>query len=372
MKILQKLKTSSSLIIIVFLFFIISITTLYSVQSSFSIFTIHLVYRQIIWYFCGFLLIYFVLKTNNQFFYNLIWPLYIFNNLLLLSLLLFAEPINNAKRWFSISFIGTFQPSEFMKIILIIFIAILLNNFNNQIKTPTLKEETYFLLKVFGIVAIPSFLTLLQPDTGVVIIYLVLTFTMLFVSGIRSRWFISLGIFLIATITAIITLFFVNVNLFIKILGTDFFLRVDRLLDWQSQTGFQLEHGKTAIGVGNLTGSGLGNTPIYFPEAQTDFIFAVFANNFGFIGIIGLFLLFAIFYYILIKIAISTNYQNQYLIAGFIGILFYQQVQNIGMTFGLLPLTGITLPFISAGGSSLISYMFLVALVINIANEKKG
>ncbi|MDP1171773.1 FtsW/RodA/SpoVE family cell cycle protein, partial [Klebsiella pneumoniae] len=82
----------------------------------------------------------------------------------------------------------------------------------------------------------------------------------------------------------ILVLFFVNKEVFINLLGTDFFLRIDRLLDWSSGSGFQLENGMLSIGSGWLSGIGLGNTPLYFPESQTDFIFAIFASSFGFIG----------------------------------------------------------------------------------------
>ena len=116
-------------------------------------------------------------------------------------------------------------------------------------------------------------------------------------------------------------------------------------------------------------GNGLEH-PIYFPEPQTDFIFAVYANNFGFIGSIFLIGLIIFFDTYLISVAINTNKNiNKYVIAGIVGMLLYQQIQNIGMTFGLLPITGITLPFISYGGSSLLSYMLMAGIIFNISNE---
>ena len=115
---------------------------------------------------------------------------------------------------------------------------------------------------------------------------------------------------------------------------------------------------------------GINNTPIYFPEPQTDFIFAVYANNFGFIGVLVLLGLIAFFDIRLILIALrNTNLTNKYIISGIVGMLIYQQFQNIGMTFGIIPITGITLPFISYGGSSLLSYMIMMGIVFNISNE---
>ena len=146
-------------------------------------------------------------------------------------------------------------------------------------------DEFLFLIKVGIIVLIPSILTFLQPDTGVVLIYLLITIVMLFISGIRYRWFIVLiGILLFVSWFSINNILFKFKNLFVKIFGTSFFLRVDRLLDWSNKSGYQLENGLTAIGSGGLIGFGFNNTPIYFPEPQTDFIFAVYASNYGYIG----------------------------------------------------------------------------------------
>ena len=115
---------------------------------------------------------------------------------------------------------------------------------------------------------------------------------------------------------------------------------------------------------------GINNTPIYFPEPQTDFIFAVYANNFGFIGVLILLSLITLFDIRLILIALrNTNLTNKYITSGIVGMLIYQQLQNIGMTFGLMPITGITLPFISYGGSSLLSYMIMMGIIFNISNE---
>ena len=217
---------------------------------------------------------------------------------------------------------------------------------------------------------IPSILTFLQPDTGVVLIYLLITIVMLFISGIRYRWFIILFSLIFLFIVFVLGIYFINTDLFINIFGTDFFLRVDRLLDWSNNSGYQLENGITSIGSGGLLGMGINNTPVYFPEPQTDFIFAVYANNFGFIGCLFLLGLLAIFDIKLILLAIkNTKLTNKYIIGGIVGMLIYQQLQNIGMTFGLMPITGITLPFISYGGSSLLSYMIMIGIIFNISNE---
>lgn len=193
---------------------------------------------------------------------------------------------------------------------------------------------------------------------------------MLFISGIRYRWFLIAILVAASVIGIVLGVYFINQDLFVKIFGTSFFLRVDRLLDWSSKSGYQLENGLAAIGAGGTVGVGIKNTPLYFPEAQTDFVFAVYASNFGFVGSMFLILLLLFFDIKLIQIAIKNrSNKNKYVIAGIVGMLIYQQIQNIGMTIGLMPITGITLPFISYGGSSLLSYMLIAGIIFNISNE---
>lgn len=371
MKKISKYKVDKFILIPLIIFAIISVLTIFSAQALLPSYLQSLAIKQVVWYILGFLIAYFIMFIGNKFIYNNIWIFYGIGCMMLLGLLLFAKPINEAKCWFTLPFnLGTFQPSEFMKIILIFAIARIIHEFNENYQNPTKEEEFKLLIKVLGVVFIPSVLTFLQPDTGVVLIYLLITLFMLFASGIRYRWFLYLGCMLLGCIIFVLGLYFFNTDLFIDILGTDFFLRVDRLLDWSKTQGFQLENGMIAIGSGGFLGYGLGNTPIYFPEPQTDFIFAVFASNFGFLGttfLLGLIILFDIR---LILTALKSNSNsNKYIMAGILGMLLYQQFQNIGMTFGLMPITGITLPFISYGGSSLISYMIIAGVIFNISNE---
>lgn len=369
MKSISKYKVDISIFLCIVLFAVISIVTIGSAETLLQE-NNHLILKQIMWYSLGFVVIYFIMFIGNHFLFKNAWILYIIGVLSLILVLFFGATINEARCWFKIPGVGNIQPSEFMKIILIIVLGRMINDFKEKFNSPTVKQEFIFLLKVCIVVGIPAFLTFLEPDTGVVLIYLLITFIMLFISGIRYRWFILvLGIFGFAIGFVLIT-YFTNNDLFIKIFGSSFFLRVDRLLDWSSGSGFQLENGITSIGTGGLLGYGINNTPIYFPEPQTDFIFAVFSNNFGFIGSIGLIGLITFFDLRLVKLAIeSPNNINKYIISGIIGMLIYQQLQNIGMTIGLMPITGITLPFISYGGSSLLSYMIMAGIIFNISNE---
>lgn len=370
MKKLKMYKVDTGIFISIIIFSMISIISIFSSQKLLSSFYQGLALKQLIWYILGFLIIIIIMKIKNDRIYKNIWLLYLAGIISLMLLLLFAKPINDAKCWFTIPGIGAIQPSEFMKIILIIALTSLIHNFHDKYPTPTIKEEFMFLFKTGIIVLIPSILTFLQPDTGVVLIYILITITMLFMSGIRFRWFVIL--FSIAAIIIALTLglYFINSSLFIKLFGNSFFLRINRLLDWSNRTGYQLENGMAAIGAGGIIGYGFGNTPIYFPEPQTDFIFAIFANNTGFLG--SLFIILLILYFDIKLILLSmkaSNEMDKYMLIGIIGMLLYQQFQNIGMTLGIMPITGITLPFISYGGSSLLSYMIMVGIIFNISNK---
>lgn len=370
MKNISKYKIDKTLLIPIILFAIISVITLYGASSILPSTMNHLMTNQVIWYIVGFVLIFGIMAVGNNYIYRISWLLYILGIISLIGLFFFGKNINNATCWYEIKGIGTIQPSEFMKIIIVIINASMISKFNEDFPNPSIREEFLFLIKVALVVLIPSILTFLQPDTGVVLIYLLITFVMLFISGIRYRWFILVFGIAFVFVGLVLGIYFINQDLFIKIFGTSFFLRVDRLLDWSNQSGYQLENSLSSIGSAGLFGHGLTNNPIYFPEAQTDFIFAVYASHFGFIGSIILLSLLAIFDIRLITLALKTNKLiNKYVISGIVGMLLYQQIQNIGMTFGLLPITGITLPFISYGGSSLLSYMLAMGIIFNISNE---
>ncbi len=367
MKNISKYKVHTSLLVTIILFAIISVITIYSASLLINDQTLYI--KQIIWYIIGFVLAYIIMTIGNKYIYNHAFILYFMGILALIFILLFAPPINNIRSWFVLPGIGTIQPSEFMKIVLIIVLARVINEFHENNSNPDTKDEFKLILKVVGLTFIPSILTFLQPDTGVVLIYLIIMTTMLFISGIKYQWFLVFGGAFLLIVGLVLGVYFTSDDLFIKMFGTDFFLRVDRLLDWSNQSGFQLENGMTAIASGGLFGHGWTKTPIYFPEPQTDFIFAVFGSNFGLIGSLGLLSLIAFFDLKLISLVEKTNYNiDKFVISGIIGMLIYQQVQNIGMTIGLLPITGITLPFISYGGSSLLSYMIMLGILFNISN----
>jgi len=369
---MSKFKINFRIVIPIVLMAIISIISIYSALTYTSKSLGNLALKQAIWYMVGVGLVFVLVKLGNEYLYRHTWILYVIGNLLLVVLLLFGTPINNSKCWLIIPGIGSVQPSEFMKIFIMLVLASMIHNFRNKYKNPSLWEEFLFIVKSFGVVLIPSILTFLEPDTGAVIIYFIIYIAMMFASGIRIRWFVIAIILFGVGMGSFLGLYFFKEDIFIKIFGSSIYYRLERLFDWQTGSGLQLENALAAIGSSSFVGYGFNKTPIYFPESSTDFIFGVFASNFGFVGICLLLGIILYFDLSIIRLARRRiNDTDKYILIGIVAMLLFQQVQNIGMTVGLVPITGITLPFISYGGSSLLSYMMIVGIILNISRERE-
>ena len=361
-------KTSLNIIISLLLLMIISILSIYAASIFLKPELSNLYLKQLIFYIIGIAIIIFI---NFKGFYLLKkyhLLIYIGINILLLSLLIFGININGSKCWIYIGSIS-FQPSELMKISLIITLACTINKFKKK-KDNSIKDEFILLLKLFILTLIPSVLTFLEPDTGVVIIYFLIFITLIFFIKLRPIWYITfIGSFLLI-LGSIITLYFFKQDLFIKLVGINIFYRIDRVLNWFSMSGYQLENSLIAIGSSGLLGFGYLKNPVYFPEPQTDFIFATFTSNFGLIGAIILLFILIIFDSSILRLTLKkVKLVDKYIIIGIFIMLFYGQIQNISMTIGLLPITGIPLPFISYGGTSLLSYLFIIGIILNINRE---
>ncbi len=360
------LKNNKKILFCLLIFYLISILAI----SSFSVFLSssygNLVIKQTINYVIGIIILLVFLKIPHEVILKFSFWIYLVNVLALSALLFFAPSINGIKAWFVIPFLGNIQPSEFMKIGIILFSCKIISSS----KILGFKNELMLILKLFIVVLIPCILTFLEPDTGAVIIYLVIFVTLLFLSGIRFRWFVFFFIVLGGLLGGILYLFFYQKELFIKIIGSSFFYRLDRLLDWNNSSGMQLENSIIAIASSGLFGHGYKKIPIYYPEGHTDFIFTSFVSSFGLVGAILLFVSITYFDYNIFKYAKrQENAISKYAITSFLVVIIYQQIQNMAMTVGLLPITGITLPFISYGGSSLLSFFIILAIIFSLENK---
>ena len=259
----MKIKLNYKILIPIILLSIISIITIYSSLTYTSPNLGNLALKQALWYGVGWILVIILIKLGNDYLYRHTWVLYIIGNILLLLLLFFGTPINNSKCWFVLPGIGSIQPSEFMKIFIMLVLATMIHDFRSDYKNPDCKDEFIFILKTLGILIIPSILTFLEPDTGAVLIYFIIYFSMMFISGIRLRWFILLLLIIVGFVGGILFLYYCKEDLFIKLFGTSFYYRLERLFNWQEGSGLQLENSMAAIGSAGLFGHGFNKTPIY-------------------------------------------------------------------------------------------------------------
>ena len=361
-----------NILLLTCLFFMISmgILSIYSASELIGSSYDNLHIKQLASVIIGVILSILVMTIGNEKLLKYSFYLYVLCNILLILTLFIGEEINGSRCWLKILGI-TFQPSEFMKIALILFLSSVIEKYHFKNKI-TAKEELKLIMLTFIITLIPSLLVFIEPDTGSVIMYALIYLMLLFISPLRNRWFIIMLTFLTILISTFIITYIFYPDVILDIFGSSIFYRIDRIINWQISEGMQLENSLIAIGTGGFTGLGLRNTPIYIPEAYSDFIFSIYANNNGFIGVITLLTIIIVFNLIILnKITNTSKTVEKYILSGIIITLIFSQIQNISMTIGLLPIMGIPLPYISYGGSSIITYIIFIGLIIN-TNRKKS
>ena len=321
--------------------------------------------KQIIWIVISIVAMFIVMMVN----YNIlvkISPVLYGISIILLILVLSTEPINGATSWFSIGDFA-FQPSEFAKIAVILFIAFasskIQENGKEQINKP------WKLLIILSIVALPVLLILVQPDYGTAAAYIIALALILFTSGINKRYII-VTILLIVVIAPIVYIYF---------LPDHAKTRIDVFLNPESDprgAGYNVIQSKLAIGAGKLWGMGLlkGNqTQLgYLYPKTTDFIFAVIGEEMGFIVASCIIILYVLIITKIIYIAkTAKDDEGSYIAIGIAGIFLFHMLENIGMTMGLLPITGVPLLFVSYGGSSMINSFICLGILLNISGNRQ-
>ena len=306
----------------------------------------------------GYFLIYFVSKVP----FNLYKKysnkiLFVCIILLILVLIPGIGTIRNGSRsWFGIGPFGI-QPSEFAKLGLIIFTSkYLSNNKIKDIKTSVLPILMVVIL-IFGLI-------MLQPDFGTGVIIVMSIISLLFVSGVNMNFFIKMGILGLIGIVVLV------------IIAPYRMARITSFLNpWSDPlgSGFQIIQSLYAIGPGGLLGMGLGNSiqkHFYLPEPQTDFIFSIISEELGFAGVIIVASLFITIIYHGLKISINQEDKfSKYLAYGITFSIAFQTILNLMVVVGLIPVTGVTLPFLSYGGSSLLISMIEIGILLNISSN---
>lgn len=312
---------------------------------------------------------------------KLSWYAYGFGLVLLTGLLIapssIAPVINGAKSWYKVPAMGTLQPSELVKVFIILALARVIVDHHQKYRLKTLQSDFWLLIKIGIVTMVPLMLVMQQPDLGTSLVYIAIMLGMIFISGIT--WKLLVPIFGTGITLISIIFYFViwKPEILEKYLGVKQY-QFGRIYSWidpynyQSTTGFQLTRSLLAIGSGETVGKGYGTREVYLPESHTDFIFSIIGEEFGFVGASILVSLFFLLIYQITKIGMETkNDFYTYICVGVISMITFHVFQNIGMTIGLLPITGIPLPFISYGGSSLMGNMLAVSLIFSIRYHYK-
>lgn len=352
---------NKKIVIFIFILNLIGLTMIYSSSSIWAEYKFndpfrYLKYQSLFMVF-GFILMIIVSKIDLNFIKknsNLL--IYVCLILLILVLIPGIGKVRNGSRsWFGIGSLGI-QPSEFMKIALIIFSSKYLEKNKKIMKNKSgILPLLLFLMFIF-------LLIMLEPDLGTGVIICVTIIAMMFISGVKMNFFIIMGILGILGITGLILIAPYRMNRILSFLNP-----------WKDPlgTGFQIIQSLYAIGPGSLFGLGLGNSRqkhFYLPEPQTDFIFSIICEELGFFGGFIVVTLFALIAYEGFKIA---RYENdlfkKFLAFGITFSLAFQSSLNLMVVVGLIPVTGVTLPFLSYGGSSLLISMISIGILLNIS-----
>ncbi|MFB9762681.1 FtsW/RodA/SpoVE family cell cycle protein [Ectobacillus funiculus] len=369
------------LITILLLIAAVSCLAIKSAQPSLppSLQNVNFVAKQIQWYVIGVIAIGVTMIIDFDRYKQISWYLYGFAMILLLGLefkVPGSQTIKGATAWYTLpAGLGNFQPSELMKLFMILVLSRILTNHKEMYPNPTPEEDLKLLGKIFGASLPPLLLIAKEPDLGNTMVMTSIIVAIIVVSGIRWRFILGLTGLTVSAGSILVYIYFAHTAFFKEHILREY--QLDRFYGWLApyeyeRQGYQLRQAILATGSGELYGKGYQGGEVYFPEPHTDFIFTNIAEQYGFFGGSVVISLFFLLIYRMIHIALESNEPfGSYLCAGTIGMFTFQVFQNIGMTIGLLPITGITLPFMSYGGSSLLTYMIAIGFILNVRSRTR-
>lgn len=329
------------------------------------------VVKQIVFFLVGLVLMLIAANVDYQYFSQFHIPIYIANLLLLVAVLLIGTDAKGAVRWIAIGPL-TIQPSEFAKVIMIFCLAKLITNNQRRL------NELPFLLTAGAYTLLPIILIQKQPALSASMVIIAILCIELFVAGLDYKLIRNAAFVIVPFLVFVLWDVARETPLIMdKILEPHQFNRVLSFVDPTRDASlyYQTEKSISAIGAGQLSGQGLFNGTLnqlsYLPEPHNDFIFSVIGEEFGFVGCIftlGV-LLFIIFRCIVIAIS-ARDLFSQLIVSGIAGMFAFQTFVNAGVALGILPNTGMSLPFVSYGGSSIWTSMIAIGLVLNIRKKE--
>ncbi len=331
---------------------------------------------QSVWYLLGIVVVYCCLQLDARQLWKIAPYAYGIGIALMFLVVIFysrAYYINTgAKSWFAVGPF-TFQPSEVAKPAFILMMGRVITTHNNQYPNHTVKTDWQLIGKLLLWLA-PVVISLkLQNDFGTGLVFVAIFAGLILVSGIT--WRIIVPAVSVVTAVSSLILWMVTSNFGRNILSKIGFqsYQFDRVDTWlhpeldTTNQGYQLWQSIKAIGSGGVFGTGFNHSNVYVPVRESDMIFTVVGENFGFLGSTLLVLLYLLLIYLMIRVIFETrNEFYAYLSTGFVMMILFHVFENIGMNIGLLPLTGIPLPFVSAGGSSLMGNLIGIGIILSM------
>ncbi|MDR3190845.1 MAG: FtsW/RodA/SpoVE family cell cycle protein [Lactobacillaceae bacterium] len=373
-----------SIIFVILMLALIGLASIYVAASYDSnvVSVARMVFMQTIWYILGIIAVIIIMQFDSERLWR-IAPFVFWGGvaLMVLVLIFYSRPYfveTGGKSWFQIGPL-TFQPSEIMKpaFILMLSRVIAVHNLANEVHT---WQSDKMLLGKIALWTFPILaLVLLQHDFGTMLVFVAIVFGMTLLSGIS--WKIFGPLIVLAGIMGTTAILLVTQTWGRRILenfGFEAyqFARVDAWMNPQgdtTNTGYQLWQAMTAIGSGGITGTGFNVSHVTVPVRESDMVFSVIGENFGFLGsLLLLMLYFYLIYHIFQVVNETSNQFYAYIASGVVMMLLFHIFENIGMNIGLVPLTGIPLPFISQGGSALIGNMIGVGLVMSMRYHNRS
>lgn len=368
------------LILLLVLFIFVSLVAIYNAQQLGQYPGQNFVFKQTLYYGIGIMFVIALQFIDIEQYEKSSLYLYIFGVLLLIVLHFsphsIAEPVNNAKSWFKFPGISI-QPSEFTKIVFILFLAATISKHKEKYTKSTIKTDLILFIKIMVFTLIPILFILKQPDLGTSLVFVFIAGMLIILSGIDWKLLFTIIIAGTAAIAVAILLIVNFPDLSQKVLPIKPY-QVKRVLTWfdpneqANDDTFHIDRSLQSVGSGQLTGKGLNGLQVQLPEAHTDFIFSVIGETFGFIGGSFVILLFFLLIYKLVTLGMKVYDISPfaaYVCYGYMSLILIHTFQNIGMTIGIMPITGIPLLFISYGGSTILSTMIGFGIVYRIAAE---
>ncbi len=326
--------------------------------------------KQLYGFIIGFVLMLIVSVIDYHIVGKLVPLVFLTNIGLLLAVFIIGIEVNGATRWIPVVAGYTIQPSEFAKFFMVVVLAKYFDKFEKRI------NNIFVLIGAAILMGVPVLLIAKQPDLSTSLVLIFLLAMMIFGGGISYKYIIAVALIAVPLATALLAYIQTDDQILLQDYQKERILAMINPEEYEQSTALQTQKSVQAIGSGQLEGKGLYQGKLnqynYLSESQTDFIFAIIGEEFGFIGCSGvLFLLLLLLIRVLYIAKDSQDLMGRLLVVGFVGIVAFHTFINVGVATAIVPNTGLPLPFVSSGLSALWSNMLMLGMILNVSMQRK-